>query len=175
VAKGDGHLPIRKGQSARGAPKGNKNHADGPRIGRAHRYPEHRKPGSGKPFKKGENSHDGTVFQRGSDDIPRRNLALFGACVYHDGREMFHRQLLKGAAKDHKYALRVLEWIGHVNGYPKKKDDGAANGFSATFVFTLPDGTQQPALPVGAGRSAGAERDEALILAGQRVVPNGRR
>ena len=50
-------------------------------------------PGSGSDFQKGQNSHTGTVFQRGRDQIPRGNGNLMLRIIYNDKRQRFYDQI----------------------------------------------------------------------------------
>lgn len=86
VASRGEHLANKKGKGRAGAPKGNKNPARGPRIGRATLAPPRTKRPDelkaqprGKGFEPGSNSHTGEVFQRGRDRIPRGNQAHPGS------------------------------------------------------------------------------------------------
>jgi hypothetical protein len=86
-------LPTEKGKSRGGAPRGNKNGARGPRIGRAgNRNGRPR----GKPFPKGQNSHTpDEVFRRGPDHIARGSVRLLYGQVQFDEREALYRQLCR--------------------------------------------------------------------------------
>ena len=94
------HLTRKKGHNKRNSRPGNKNTAKGPRLGREDKRPtsnvavpalpppqpgaltsgkrprRERPAGSGRDFEPGQNSHDGTVFRRGPDQIPRGNGTL---------------------------------------------------------------------------------------------------
>jgi hypothetical protein len=49
-------------------------------------------PGSGRDFRKGQNSHTGEVFKRGADMLPRGNMTLFYKVLYHDEREALYQR-----------------------------------------------------------------------------------
>ena len=101
-----------QGRNKGGSKQGNKNGAKGPRGGRKDKTTEplpqpqpealaglpkrrrHEKtPGSGSDFQKGQNSHTGTVFQRGRDQIPRGNGNLMLRIIYNDKRQRFYDQI----------------------------------------------------------------------------------
>ena len=100
-AKPGGHLLTQKGKAKGGAPKGSRNYAHGPRIGRE-RGGNRSDKSRGKPFAKGRNSHDGTVFQRGRDQLPRGNFTLFAKRVYHDERESLYQRCVRIARFGHQ-------------------------------------------------------------------------
>ena len=59
---------------------------DSRQLGKA-RLRERRKPGKGRPFAPGQNSHDGTVHRRGKDLYPRK-MGLFYQCLLEDDGSM---------------------------------------------------------------------------------------
>jgi hypothetical protein len=126
------------------------------------------------------------VFQRGPDQVQD------GAVLTLDQIPVTPTQLLKVAMHlEREQRLKRLREIWHtgtnsdvlrveelgadrIEGTPVKKV--AVTRFAgATFVFTDKDGneTPDPAIPTSAAREAAQQ--EGLLLAGQLVVPNGRR
>jgi hypothetical protein len=163
------HLANKKGKRR----AGNENHARGPRIGRAALPPprtkrpdEPKAKPRGKPFQAGSNSHDGEIFQRGRDRIPRGNIPLFYRCILSDENETLYRQVVRGIRTDPRFALEFLERAGNrIDGLPTKRIEKTIRR-PATFVFSNPDGTETPALPehVGSGAAAAASAEDELIL-----------
>jgi len=126
----------------------------------------------GKPFQAGNNSHDGEIFQRGRDRIPRGNIPLFYKCILSDENETLYRQVIRGIRSDPRFALEFLERAGNrIDGLPVKKIE-RTTGREPTFLLTMPDGTVVPALPekVGGGATpAAASAEDAMILGLQPV------
>jgi len=104
--RGDEHFTRENGDRNRNARPGNNNTAKGPRIGRhepagaprtatdkPHRQRRKRSKTGGRDFRRGSNSHDGTVFRRGPDQLPRGNGTLMLRVVFHDFRERIYRSL----------------------------------------------------------------------------------
>jgi hypothetical protein len=199
VASRGGHFTNKKGDKKRGAPPGNTNTANGPRLGRQGKpatslpqpHPDaklpqrrHRAKTGGRDFVKGANSHDGEVFRRTEDQLPRGNFTLFAKCVHHDERETLYRRFVQiGRTGTNREVLALAELLGNrIDGLPTKKVkktvhrsrevlalaellgnriDGLPTEKvektvhrSATFVFTNPDGSLTPALPQKVGRGA---------------------
>ena len=179
--------PHRK--DPRKARPGNKHGAKGPRIGRKEKtatssiavspLPQPRagakipSPPTGRPkvagrdFAPGTNSHDGEVFQRGPDRLPRGNITLGIRCVVNDERELFYRRnvliLRRGSNRDF---LALQEFAANrMEGLPTKRVEMTTRR-EPTFVFTNPDGTTTPALPekVGGGATPGASAEDEVIL-----------
>ena len=155
------HLANEKGdKNPRGGRPGNRNGAKGPRVGRhepgkplptgtgtAHRQRRKRAKTGGRDFARGANSHDGTVFRRGKDQIPRGNGTLMLRCVFHDVREKLYRNLCR-LVDTPKGALAFMqEYIDRTEGRPSKKVETHSDHRSAIFVFTTADGRQVPATP----------------------------
>jgi len=172
-ARRDTHLTRTKGKSAKHARPGNKNTAKGPRIGRSILPPPRTKRPDdmkgeprGKPFQAGNNSHDGEIFQRGRDRIPRGNIPLFYKCILSDENETLYRQVVRGIRKDTRFALEFLERAGNrIDGLPTKKIEKTTRR-EATFLLTMPDGSVAPALPekVGGGATPAAVSAEDLMI-----------
>jgi hypothetical protein len=169
------HLTRKKGHNKRNARAGNKNTSGGPRLGRKDKRPTskvsapalpslqagaaalassrraHReKPaGSGRDFEPGQNSHDGTVFQRGPDRLPRGNMTLYFKCLYFDVRgELYrrHRGILEnGTDRD---VLELSKMIAdRIEGTPSKKVVTTPPHVSK-FTLTTRDGQEtEPIAP----------------------------
>ena len=174
-----------KGRNSRQARPGNKNTASGPRVGRREsaepvpvgvprqRRRRKRAKVGGRDFQPGQNSHDGTVFRRGPDLIPRGNGTLMLRCVFHDAREKLYRNLCR-LVDTPKGALAFMqEYIDRTEGRPARNSGSAGDkGGSAIFVFTTPDGRQVPASPprqlvrasASPPASSALSADDALIL-----------
>ena len=106
-------MASKKGRNKGGSKPGNKNGAKGPRVGRKDRTdrapattprealaglpkaPEAREDArqAGRDFQKGQNSHTGTIFQRGRDQIPRGNGNLMLRIIYNDKRQKLYDQI----------------------------------------------------------------------------------
>lgn len=187
-----------KGESKRGGKPGNRNTVNGPRLGRkdkpitdnvaAPALPQpradakipipqglsHPKPeGSGRDYKPGKNSHDGMVFRRGADQLPRGNFTLFAKCVYHDERETLYRRFVQiGRTGTNREVLAMAELLGNrIEGLPTKKV-GPTVRRESKFYLTMKDGTVIPALPekVGGGATpVAASAEDAMILGLQPV------
>ena len=182
-----------KGGKRGGGRPGNRNTVHGPRVGRHEKsatskvaaqplpspkptakLPQrrrHTKTG-GKDFGPGQNSHDGTVFRRTEDMLPRGNMTLFAKIVYHDGREKLYQRhmgiLDKGTNRE---VLAMAELLGNrIEGLPTKKVETTVRR-EPTFLLTMPDGTVVPALPekVGGGTTPGAASAEDLVILGDLV------
>ena len=111
------YVTRKKGHNKRNARPGNRNTIKGPRVGRKDkepttkvaapalpqpapgakalaRRPAREKPaGSGRDFAPGQNSHDGTVFRRGPDQIPRGNGTLMLRIINDDKRQKIYDQV----------------------------------------------------------------------------------
>jgi len=194
VGRRDAHLTTPKGGKRGGGRPGNRNTVHGPRVGRHEksatskvaaqplpspkptaRLPQrrrHTKTG-GKDFGPGQNSHDGTVFRRTEDQLPRGNITLFAKIVYHDGRAKLYQRhmgiLDKGTNRE---VIALTEWLANrIDGLPTKRIEKTTPR-EATFVLTMPDGTVVPALPekVGAGATPGAASAEDAMILGLQPV-----
>ena len=160
-------MTRKKGKSSKQARPGNKNTAEGPRIGRSilppprtKRPDEPKGKPRGKGFEPGSNGHTGEVFQRGRDRIPRGHIPLFYKCILSDENETLYRQVIRGIRSDPRFALEFLERAGNrIDGLPVKKIERTMRR-EATFVFTTADGVETPALPapqkVGGGATPAA-------------------
>jgi len=187
-------LTRQKGHDARQARPGNKNSKKGPRIGRhepvepvvvpaasppvvkIRQRPKRRKTG-GRDFPKAHNSHTSEVFRRGPDHIPRQDAAVMGRVVMNDFRKAIYDNLAKFVNTPRGAFAFYQDYRDRTEGLPTKKVAVAKFTPGATFVFTDKDGNETPALPerVGNGATPAAsaqdKAEEALILAGMRVVP----
>ena len=165
------HFARKKGQNSRQARPGNKNGAKGPRLGRKDKTPttkvaapalpqpapdarstaptgRSKTPGSGRDFQPGTNSHDGTVFQRGGDRLPRGNMILFNRIVYHDARERMYQRDMRiiDEGSDLAY-LRLREEItNRIHGTPTKHVEKTTRR-TVRFIGMTPDGQQQEMQP----------------------------
>jgi len=187
-------LTTPKGGKRGGGRPGNRNTIHGPRVGRHEKsatskvaaqplpspkptakLPQrrrHTKTG-GKDFGPGQNSHDGTVFRRTEDQLPRGNFTLFAKCVYHDERETLYRRAVDiGRRGTNREVLALLDLLGNrIEGLPVKKIERTTRRES-NFFLTMQDGTVVPALPekVGGGATpAAASAEDAMILGLQPV------
>ena len=169
----------KKGHEKLGAPSANTNTPSGPRFGRQGKEatplpkprPDAKLPrrrqrakSGGRDFVKGQNSHDGQVFERGGDQIPRGNITLFAKCVYHDERETLYRRLVGiGRTGTNREVLILLDWIGNrIEGRPTKKVDRTERRISK-FVFTNgQDALAERRQSIGAGAAPKAASPEDL-------------
>ena len=185
--------PHRK--DPRKARPGNKHGAKGPRIGRKEKAatstiavsplpqpkagakipspPTGRPKTAGKDFAPGTNSHDGTVFRRTADMLPRGNFKIFAKCVYHDERlTLYERCVRIGRTGTNREVLALLDLLGNrIDGLPTKHVD-VTQRREPTFLLTMPDGSVVPALPekVGDGATPGAADDEDAVILGLQPV-----
>ena len=121
----------------------------------------------GRDFPKGQNSHDGTVFQRGEDQLPRGNGTLMLRIAYHDFRKRIYDSIGKLVGTP-AGALAFMDcYIDRTEGRPTKKIEKTVRRESK-FVFTTRDGVETPALPapqkVGGGATAAASAEDLVIL-----------
>jgi hypothetical protein len=182
----------------RGAPKGNKNTAKGPRVGRKNKpvtkniagpaLPQP-KPGAslshpptgrpkvaGRDFQPGQNSHEGPVFRRGADQLPRGNMILHAKIVYHDTRKtLYDRQVEIAEKGSHANVLKLLDYLANrIHGTPTKHVEKTVQRQS-NFYLTTREGEKQPLFPerqmVSAGSTpvAAASAEDELILGVVRV------
>jgi hypothetical protein len=120
---------------------------------RAHRE----KPaGSGRNFEPGQNSRDGTVFQRGPDMLPRGNATLMLRIAFHDERVRWFRQLQRIIRKGSDAAFLKLNevYLDRTEGRPGRKGT-PVTAHRSKFVFTARDGQEVVREP---------RRDEAVRL-----------
>jgi hypothetical protein len=103
-----GHFTSKKGDKKGGAPPGNTNTANGPRLRRQGKettplpqprsdakLPQRRRHAKtgGRDFVKGQNSHDGEVFRRTEDQLPCGNGTLMLKIAFHDFRMRIYESL----------------------------------------------------------------------------------
>ena len=183
-----------KGGKRGGGTPGNRNTIHGPRLGRQEKsatskvaaqplpspkptakLPQRRRHAKtgGKDFAPGQNSHDGTVFRRTADMLPRGNFTLFAKIVYHDVRErLYQRHVGIVDTGTNREVLALTEFLGNrIEGLPTKKVEKTVHP-EPRFYFTMPDGTVTPALPekVGSGATpAAASAEDEMILGLQPV------
>jgi hypothetical protein len=198
VANTGRRLTRRKGaaqhrKDPRQARPGNRNTVKGPRVGRRDKPvtkdvaapalpqpragaklphpPTGRAKVAGKDFAPGQNSHDGTVFRRTEDQLPRGNFTLFAKIVYHDAREdLYQRCVRMGRTGTNREVLALLELLGNrIEGLPTKKIEKTTH-HEATFLLTQRDGSVIPALPSRGPVDQASEEDQ--IILGE-VVPRG--
>lgn len=178
------HLANKKGHKKRGARPGNWHGAKGPRIGRQDKEttpmpqprpdaklpqrPSRDKTG-GRNFVSGQNSHDGTVFRRTEDQLPRGNITLFAKIVYHDVREKLYQRHVgivdKGTNRE---VLALTDWLANrLEGLPTKRVEVTQHR-EPKFYLTMPDGSVIPVLPetVGGGATPTAASAEDQIILG---------
>ena len=194
VPRRGAHLTTPKGGKRGGGKPGNRNTIHGPRVGRHEKFAtskvagqplpspkptarlpqrrRHTKTG-GKDFGPGQNSHDGTVFRRTEDMLPRGNIALFAKIVYHDGRKkLYDRNMAILDKGTNREVIALQDWLANrIDGLPTKRVDVTTRR-EPTFLLTLPDGSVVPALPerVGGGATpAAASAEDAMILGLQPV------
>jgi hypothetical protein len=186
--------PARIASNAR---PGNKNAAKGPRLGRhdkpvtknvaAPALPQPR-PGAklvrgprrtrcktgGKDFGPGTNSHDGTVFRRTKDQLPRGNGTLMLRIGYHDFRDKIYDSIERLVGTPMGALLFMREFIDRTEGRPVKKVEKTTRHQSNFYLMTH-DGQKQPLLSerqaVGAGSTppAATSAEDELILGVVRV------
>jgi hypothetical protein len=183
-------LTHKKGDRRRKDPRkarpGNKNTVEGPRLGRhgkeatplpqprpAAKLPQRRRrpKTGGRDFVKGQNSHDGEVFRRTEDQLPRGNGTLMLKIAFHDYRERIYKSLGKLVDKPTGALLFLRDYIDRTEGRPTKKVEKTVHR-SATFVFTDRDGTEHSALPETVGGDvtpAAASAEDEMILGLQPV------
>ena len=186
VASRGRHFTNKKGDKKRGAPPGNTNTGNGPRLGRQdketmplpQRRPDTRLPQrrrraktGGRDFVKGQNSHDGEVFRRTEDQLPRGNGTLMLKIAFHDYRKRIYDSI--GRLVDTPAgALAFMDcYIDRTEGRPTKKVETTVRP-PATFVLTQRDGTVVPALPekVGGGVTPAAPSAEDQLILGLQPV-----
>lgn len=182
-----------KGVSHRKDPRkarpGNTNKAKGPRVGRRERSvtknvaapalpqpragatllhpPTGRPKAGGKDFAPGTNGHDGTVFRRTEDMLPRGNALLLGKIMYHDYRKKIYDQVGKGIEESPAFAFAFWKDItDRIHGTATKKTETTTRP-PATFVLTSADGSERPAFPervAGAATPGEVSAEDAMIL-----------
>jgi hypothetical protein len=101
-------------------------------------------PGSGRDFQPGANSHDGSIFRRGADQLPRGNMILYARIIYHDARlRMYERDMAiidKGSDADY---LKLREALtNRIHGTPTKHVEKTIRR-PVRFIGMTPDGQQQ--------------------------------
>jgi hypothetical protein len=167
VAKDRGHLPTQKGKAKGGAPKGNKNYTREPRIGHERGGNKSGRP-RGKPFVKGQNSHDGRVFRRGPEAIPVSPTLMLKVLAL-DHRERILRRLediLENGTR--REVLALYELMGNrIDGLPTKRIEKQVRR-TTRFISMMPDGKEidamPPRQPVGSGATPAAARTEDELL-----------
>jgi len=134
------------------------NTANGPRLGRQDKeatplpqprpdakLPQRRRRGKtgGRDFVKGQNSHNGEVFRRTEDQLPRGNGTLMLKIAFHDYRKRIYESL--GRLVDTPAgALAFMDcYIDRTEGRPTKKIEKTERRESK-FVFTTKDGNRDP-------------------------------
>jgi hypothetical protein len=91
--------------------------------------------------------HDGEVFRRTEDQLPRGNGMLMLRIIYHDKRKKLYDQACSLIDKSPRAALAFLQdYVDRTEGLPTKRIEKTIRR-PATFVFSNPDGTETPALP----------------------------
>ena len=133
--------------------------------------PRREKPAaSGRDFESGQNSHDGTVFQRGPDQIPRGNMTLYFKCLYHDQRVALYRRhcgiIQAGTNREVLELSKIM--ADRIEGTPSRKSQAAAVHISK-FVLTTKDGQETELFtPKTQGAAAPAVKpppaEDAMIL-----------
>jgi len=158
------HLTQEKGDNARKARPGNTNTANGPRLGRRGKettllpqprsdakLPQRRRRAKtgGRDFVKGHNSHDGTVFQRTKDQLPRGNGTLMLRIVFHDIRDKLYARLMESGDTHARASAFMKEYIDRTEGTPVRHVERTTQR-ETTFLLTTKDGIV-PALPEKVG------------------------
>lgn len=95
-------------------------------------------------LKPGANSHDGTVFRRGRDHIPRGSMRLMARVVQLDQREAIYEGLVHlttTAKKNPKVFLKAVEFLADRTEGKPTQHIVADHRRSTTFVL---DGQAQP-------------------------------
>ena len=116
---------------------------------------------------KGQNSHDGGVFRRTEDQLPRGNGTLMLKIAFHDYRKRIYDSI--GRLVDTPAgALAFMDcYIDRTEGRPTKKIEKTVQ-HESRFVFTTKDGEEIPALPapqkVGGDATAAASTEDLVIL-----------
>jgi hypothetical protein len=137
----------------------------GPRRGRGK--------SGGKDFAPGTNSHDGTVFRRTKDQLPRGNGTLMLRIAFHDFRDKIYDSIERLVGTPMGALLFMREFIDRTEGRPVKKIEKTEHRQS-NFYLTTRDGQKQPLFPerqaVGMGSTpAAASAEDELILGVVRV------
>jgi hypothetical protein len=124
----------------------------------------------GKDFGVGQNSHDGTVFRRHADQLPRGNMILHAKCVFHDTRKaLYDRQVEIAERGSHGNVLKLLDYLANrIHGTPTKHVEKTMRR-EPNFYLMTGDGQKQPLFPerqaVGAGSTpAATSAEDELIL-----------
>jgi hypothetical protein len=128
-------------------------------------------PASGRDFEPGQNSHDGTIFRRGADQLPRGNMILYARIVYHDARlRMYERDMAiidKGSDADY---LKLREALtNRIHGTPTKHAQQTARRVTR-FIMATPDGKAEELQPTrqlvvsSATPAAAMTTEDAMIL-----------
>ena len=118
--------PARKGRPASKGPK--------KRVGGNH--------GNGKKFQPGSNSHDGAVFRRGPDDIPRGSATLMFRVIPSDKRQAIYDSLCK-LVDTPRGALEFLREVAdRTEGKPTQKHE--VGPVRSTFFGPAPDPASAP-------------------------------
>ena len=185
VPNSRGYLANKKGDKKRGAPLGNTNTSRGPRVGRqdrpalassrnpeadpnrAHRRRSKRDKSGGRDFPKGQNSHDGTVFRRGRDQLPRGNGTLMLRCVFHDIRDKIYRNLCKLGDTPRGALAFIQEYIDRTEGKPTKRVERTQRR-TTRFILMTADGkeqTLQPRQAIGSGATPATASAKDQIIA----------
>jgi hypothetical protein len=107
----------------------------------------------------GTNSHDGQVFQRGRENLPRGSGTLMLRCVFHDRGEGIYRALCRVAENDKTVLAFIQEFIDRTEGRPVKKVEKTIQRQSNFYLMT-PDGQKQPLFPERQAAGNGATPPE---------------
>lgn len=193
----DADFARKKGDKHRKARPGNRNGAKGPRVGRQapskplptgteslrrglkaplNRQRRTRAKTGGRDFAPGRNSHDGQVFRRGADNLPRGNITLMFRCILHDEREALYQSIVREIRRSGDFALTFLEKAGNrIEGLPVKKVETQRRGYGAVFVFSdqPPAGSGPPASPPPRQIGAGATPPGAVSALDQFILGGG--